>query len=308
MTTKSDGDADPLLEVADGLYALAPGDFTGARDGWVKEHRSDKAFAAQVKALRKPSVGAWVINLLVRNESEQVTQLLAVGEALRRAQVGLDATQMRELTKQRRAVTSAVTGRARGLAADAGQRLTPAVLQQVEDTLTAAMLDEGAAKAVRSGLLIGTFRATGVDPVDVASALATPEALGFTATIAADDAVSRETVRGRPSLHVVPDPEAAQKAREAAAETLAQADAAVQERTTQLDRTRTAVEELHARELQINAELDELRRQLADAEESLDEVEEGLAEAEEAREEAEQAVTDAQRDRDQAAQQLAALD
>lgn len=308
MTTRSDGDPDPLLEVADGLYAQAPGEFTAARDVWVREHRSAKTFAARVKALRKPSVGAWVINLLVRNESEQVTQLLAVGEALRKAQVGLDATQMRELTKQRRAVTSAVTGRARGLAAEAGQRLTPAVLAQVEDTLTAAMLDEGAAKAVRSGLLIGTLRATGVDPVDVTSALATPDALGFTATVADDDAVSRESAQGRPSLHVVPDPDAAQKARDAATEALAQAEAAVRGRTTELDQARTAVEQLHARELQINAELDELRRRLADAEESLDEVEEGLAEAEEAREEAEQAVTDAQRDRDAAAQQLAALD
>lgn len=308
MTTKSDVPADRLLEVADGLYALAPGEFTAARDLWVKEHRSDKEFAAQVKALRKPSVAAWAINLLVRHESEQVIQLLGVGEALRQAQVGLDAAQLRELTKQRRAVTSAVAGRARGLAAERGQRLTPAVLMQVEDTLTAAMLDEDAATAVRSGLLIGTLRATGVEPVEVAPALATPVALGFIATVATDDVSSGESAQGRPSLHVVPDPEAALKAREAAAEALAQAEAAVQARRSELDQTSASVEQLHARELQINAELDELRRQLSDAEESLDEVEEEVAEVEEARDEAEQAVAQAQRERDEAAHQMAALD
>lgn len=304
MTTTSD---DPLLGIADGLYALAPGDFTAARDGLVKENRSDKAFAARIKALRKPSVGAWAINLVVRRESEQVAQLLDVGASLRRAQGGLDAGQLRELTKQRRAVTSAVTGRARGLAAEAGQRLTPAVVGQVEDTLTAAMLDEGAATAVRSGLLTATLRATGVEPVDVAPALATPEALGFAATVPAHPEAA-EGGHGRPALHVVPDPEAALKARAAATDALAEAEATLQGRATELEEATTALEALRARELQINAELDELRRQLSDAEESLDEVEEGLAEAEEARDDAQEAVAGATRDRDVAAQHLAAVE
>lgn len=305
MTT-SETEPDPLLRVADGLYAVAPSEFTAARDAVVREHRSDKAFAARIKALRKPSVGAWVVNLLVRREAEQVTQLLEVGEALRRAQEGMDATQLRALTQQRRAVTAAVTGRARALAADQGQRLTSTVVTQVENTLTAAMVDESAATAVRSGLLIGTFQATGIEPVEVAPALAVPEAFGFTATVPDQGAVTEES--RRPTLRVVPDPEAEQRAREAAAEALASAETALDGRTTELQQSRGAVDELHARELQINAELDELRRRLSDAEESLDEVEEGLAEAEEIRDEAEQAVTEATRVRDEAARRLAALD
>lgn len=303
MTTRNDAS---LLEVADRLYGLPVAEFTAARDAVVKEHRSDKEFAAQIKGLRKPSVGAWVINLLVRREAEQVSQLLEVGEGLRRAQVGLDAAQLRELTKQRRAVTSAVTGRARGLAAQQGQRLTPAVLTQVEDTLTAAMLDEGAAAAVRSGLLLATLRATGVEPVEVAPALACPEALGFTASVPEEEpAQGAET---RPSLHVVPDPEAAEKAREAARAELAEAEAEVQRLSIEFDESDGALDELRARELQINAEIDELRRRLGDAEDTLDEVEEGLAEAEEIREEARTTLSEAERHRDELARALAALE
>ena len=40
----------------------------------------------QVKKLKKPSVAAWVVNQLVRHETEQVEQVLAMGEALRAAQ------------------------------------------------------------------------------------------------------------------------------------------------------------------------------------------------------------------------------
>ena len=60
-----------LLEIADELYALGLGEFTPARDAKVKELKGTP-LAAQVKALRKPSTAAWVLNLLVRRESEQV--------------------------------------------------------------------------------------------------------------------------------------------------------------------------------------------------------------------------------------------
>src|SRR5918993_982940 len=93
--------SDPLLEIADDLYALPLADFTPARDALVKEHKADKRLAASIKGLRKASVAAWVVNLLVRRDPDQVDQVLAVGEALRDAQDNLDATQLREFTKQR---------------------------------------------------------------------------------------------------------------------------------------------------------------------------------------------------------------
>ena len=53
-------------------------DFTPARDAKAKELKGTD-LAARVKALKKPSLAAWVVNLLVRHETEQVEQVLTVG-------------------------------------------------------------------------------------------------------------------------------------------------------------------------------------------------------------------------------------
>lgn len=268
-----------LLEIADELYALPLAEFTPARDARVKQLKGTP-LAAQVKALRKPGTAAWVVNLLVRREAAQVDQVLNVGAALREAQQAMSAGELRALTRQRRQVTAAVTTQARRLAADEGLRVTEAVAEQVETTLTAAMVDEGCGRAVRSGLLVSVLSTTGVEPmddVDLAAALAVPEALGFSAT-------PREApVPGPPDLHVVPDPDRAAKARAAAEERLA---AAVEEHEAAQgahDEAVGEIDRLEARQLQVQAGIDELRRRLADLEDEAEGLEEELAEAEEVR-------------------------
>ena len=96
-----------LLEIADELYALPLAEFTPARDAQAKALKGTP-LAAPVKALRKPSTAAWVVNLLVRHESEQVAQVLQVGAALRAAQANLSGDELRALTRQRRQLTAAV--------------------------------------------------------------------------------------------------------------------------------------------------------------------------------------------------------
>ncbi|MEO5852265.1 MAG: hypothetical protein ABIQ15_07110, partial [Nocardioides sp.] len=289
------------LTIADALYAAPLGDFTPARDARVKELKADKPLAAAVKALRKPSLSAWVVNLLVRREADQVAQVLSVGRALRDAQASLDGDELRALTRQRRQLTAAVTARARGVAADAGVKVTQAVADQVEATLTAAMLDAGAAEAVRSGLLVAALAPSGVDAVDVAAAVAVPEALGFTAT--PRDA---EPAR-RPDLHVVPDPEPDERARREAQEALAAAEEAVGDATTQLRAAHESVSELEARGLQLQSELDELRRRLAELEATYEENDDELGDAEDARGEAESALASATKVRDAAGSALDGL-
>ncbi len=163
-----------LLDVATELYALAPGGFVTARESRAAELRSgdEPELARQVRALRKPSTAAWVVNHLVRADPDQVQQVVDLGAAMRAAQEGMDGDQLRELTRQRRQLTAAVTTRARALAAEAGTRVSDAVATQVEATLTAAMIDDEAGRAVRAGVLVGALEATGVDPADVASVVA----------------------------------------------------------------------------------------------------------------------------------------
>jgi hypothetical protein len=275
---------DPLLELADGLYALPLGDFTPARDALVKEHKADKELAARIKALKKPSLAAWVVNLLVRRDAAQVDQVLQVGTALREAQANLDGEELRALTRQRRQLTAAVTTQARGLAREEGIKVTPAVADQVEATLTAAMVDEGAARAVRSGLLVAALVATGVGEVDVAPALAAPEALGFEAAPREAEPVPR------PELRVVPDPEADTKALRAAEERLAAARREHEAAREASAASAAEVEQLQARSLQLQAEVDELRGRIAQLEADMEENDDELADAEDVQAEADEAA------------------
>jgi len=291
-----------LLEVADELYALGLAEFTPARDARAKELKGeDKELAAQVKALRKPSLAAWVVNLLVRRETGQVEQVLAVGEALREAQQNMSGEDLRALTRQRRQLTAAVTTRARALASEHGVKVTQAVADQVEATLTAAMIDPGCARAVRSGQLVAALAATGVGDVDLARAVATPGALGFAATPAPDEPPHR------PDLHVVPDPDADTKARAAAQEELDSAELVVAEAAEAHEAAAAEVAELEARAMQLQAEIDELRGRLARLESRFEQVDEDLADAEDVRAEAEASLADATRDRDAAAAVLERL-
>ena len=289
-----------LLSIADELYALPQEEFTPARDAKVRELKADKELAAAVKKLKKPSVAAWVVNLFVRREPDQVDQVIGVGQALREAQEGMDGAELRALTRQRRQLTSAVTQQARSLARDEGVKVTGAVSDQVEATLTAAMLDPECARAVRSGLLTAALSATGVDAVDVAAVVAVPEALGFSAT------PTSGTAPGRPELHVVPGDENARR-REEAETALAAAQETVDETETALAEADRAVEELQARSLQIQSEIDELRRTLSEREASAEETDEELEEAEDAQGEAQAAHSAAVKARDSARHTLDAL-
>ncbi|MCX6401172.1 MAG: hypothetical protein NTX33_14735 [Propionibacteriales bacterium] len=289
---------DDLLDIADELYALPLAEFTPARDARVKELKGTP-LAARVKTLRKPGTAAWVINLLVRREGAQVDQVLSVGAALREAQQAMSAGELRALTRQRRQVTAAVTTQARRLAGDEGLRVTEAVAEQVEATLTAAMVDASCGRAVRSGLLVTALHTTGVEPVDpadLAGAIAVPEALGFEAT--AREAV----VPGPPDLHVVPDPDRVAKALAAAEERLAAAVDEFDDASATHDDALVEVSRLSARALQLQAEIDEHRRALADLEEESESVEEELGEAEEARDAAAADLRTAIAERDAAQQ------
>jgi len=291
---------DDLLSIADELYVLDLGDFTPARDAKVKELKGTD-LAPRVKALKKPSLAAWVVNLLVRHETEQVEQVLTVGAALREAQASMSGDELRALTRQRRQLTAAVTTRARGLSREHGQKVTDAVAEQVEATLTASMVDEGCATAVRSGLLVAALSATGVDAVELDKAVALPEALGFAAP--AREAV----VPAKPDLHVVPDPDRDEKARAVAQEALDGAEETLAEATESLGTAATALAELEARSMQLQAEIDELKRRIAELEETADEVDDAIGDAEDARDEAQEAVAEATRERDAAAAKLARL-
>lgn len=280
---------DELTAIADALYAGPVEAFTDARNAAAKAV-GDKELAAQVKKLKKPSVAAWAVNLLVRRESDQIDTVLGLAGQLRAAAEALDGEELRALTRQRRQLTSALATAARSLARDAGVRLTGPVVDQIEGMLTAAMLDPVAAQVVRTGRVVTAFTSTGVSELDVASVVAVPSSLDVQATPVSGEDQETEPV----ALHVVPDGGAKLAAAEDA---LSEATEHVAAAQRELDEAEAVVEELNARRLQLQGEADELRRKLAEIEEHVDGVDEDLEEAEDTREDARLVLREAEEER-----------
>jgi len=290
---------DELTAIADALYAGSPEDFTDARNRAAKDV-GDKDLAAQIKKLKKPSVAAWAVNLLVRRESEQIDSVLGLAGQLRAAAEALDGDELRALTRQRRQLTTALASSARSLARDAGVRLTGPVVDQVEGMLTAAMLDEVAAQVVRTGRVVTAFTSTGVSDLDVAGVVAVPESLDVQATPVAGEAEESEPV----ALHVVPDGGAKLAAAEDALE---EAGRHVTDAERELAEAEAVVEELNARRLQLQGDADELRRRLAAIEDDVDQVDEDLEEAEDTRDDAQVVLAEARRSHAAAEEDVARL-
>ncbi|GGU97116.1 hypothetical protein GCM10010260_36040 [Streptomyces filipinensis] len=139
--------------VADELYGLRPEEFVAARDRRALDARKagDQTLAKAIGALRRPSLGAWVSNLLVRR---QVGPLLALGEELRRAHRALDGPELRRLARRQSEVIGALGRQARQLAAQAGHPVGEGVRREVEETLHAALADPEAARAWAAGRLV----------------------------------------------------------------------------------------------------------------------------------------------------------
>lgn len=149
-------DADGVEDVAQRLYGLLPEEFTAARDEAARDAKAngDRAKAASIAGLRRPSLAAWLVNALVRHRKDEVEQLLVLGDALRSAQLGLVGDEVRALSRQRQQLIAAVGRQARALARELGHPVSEDVGQEVEQTLGAAMADPAIAEAVRSGRLI----------------------------------------------------------------------------------------------------------------------------------------------------------
>ncbi|MET7877914.1 hypothetical protein [Micromonospora profundi] len=272
----------PPSELVQQLYRTPPDRFVAARDAAVAEARQagDPGTARQLARLRRPTVAAWLVNLLAIHRPELVADLVQLADSLRVAQRELRGPRLRELSAQRRAVVGALVAEVRKLAA-AEPEAPPASrlpLGEVEATLNAALSDSEVAEQVRAGRLLRSAHYAGFGEVP------------------------------RPQLRLVtgdddePEPEtrpAAQRTRAAgpradpARERAAQAERAAQ-RAAQAERARRRraldreLDRAHADQQQAEAELAEATGQEQDGVAVLDGIETELAELERRRAVAEQ--------------------
>jgi hypothetical protein len=153
-----------LDAVATELYGLVPAEFTNARDARASEAKraGGRELAKAIGKLRRPSVGAWLANALVRERPYEVQSMLDLGEALRQAQAHLAKEELRKLQKQRRSAVAALLGDAAALARDRGETISISVTRDLEATLEAALLDPEAASALKAGVLTTGLRYAGL--------------------------------------------------------------------------------------------------------------------------------------------------
>ncbi len=149
-----------LQAAADELYGLPPEQFTAARDDFANRLRQagERELATAVRDLRRPSVSAWLVNLLVRRRGPDLDDLVDIGDRIRSAMTSGAGDAVRTLTEERR---SAIESLVAAVEAMAGRPVTPAVAEEVRLTLEAATADLTAATAVRSGRLVRPLRYAG---------------------------------------------------------------------------------------------------------------------------------------------------
>jgi hypothetical protein len=154
---------------ADQLYGLPLDQFIAERGALVKSLRAEgqRGQAAEVAALRKPSVAAWAVNQLVRTQRRGVDELFAAGDALRDVQAEVmagrqDAQALRDAAGDERAAVEALIASAHGLLTSEGHELSQAVIDRVADTLHAAALDDDARAEVDEGRLERELRHAGL--------------------------------------------------------------------------------------------------------------------------------------------------
>jgi hypothetical protein len=139
-----------LATIAAELYGLPPKEFTATRDARASEARTagEKDLASSLKQLRKPTVGAWMANMLVRQQPREIEQLIELGGTLRSAR-SLDGAEIRATTKQK-------------LATRLGQPVSQAAEIELEATLDAAFADPESAQSLIEGDLTTALHYSGL--------------------------------------------------------------------------------------------------------------------------------------------------
>lgn len=277
--TTTDPTDELVAEAADELYGLPPEEFTAARDERVRAARSggDRKLATALSRLRKPTVTAWVLNLLVRDQPEVGEQLVSLGEELRRAQAELSGPALRELAAQRQRLVSALVRSARRIAAGRGHRVTAGTALELEQTLHAALADPAVAAEVSSGRMVKPMSRTGLE----------------------SEAPTRPAPRAKPRLRVVRDEEAPGEDPTVARERVRREQERERLRTeaSAAEQARGEAEEAYG---QAKDRLGEAERARAEAADAVEELSRRLAEAEDGERGAVRVERDARRELDSA--------
>jgi chromosome segregation ATPase len=154
-----------------GLFELPPEEFTAARNELSRrlKDEGDAAAAAGVKQLGKPTVAAWTVNQLARQEKAALRKLLAAGAKLRQAQEqalrspAAAGNALRQAQQGERDALRGLTHAAQEILEDAGRPASRSVLDQISSTLRAAAVSDEGRAALEAGRFSGELKPSGFD-------------------------------------------------------------------------------------------------------------------------------------------------
>jgi hypothetical protein len=155
----------------DRLFEVPLDEFTSKRNELVRtlKQAGEKEAAEQVQALSKPSVPAWTMNQLARQEKTAVKALLEAGAKLRKAQQealrggGKSGDVLRAAQTEEREALRDLSRRAAAILENAGRPASRAMLDRISASLRAAAVTEGGRSALKAGRLSGEPEASGFE-------------------------------------------------------------------------------------------------------------------------------------------------
>ncbi|HEX2054071.1 MAG TPA: hypothetical protein VHJ78_10155 [Actinomycetota bacterium] len=149
-----------LPDEAHKLFELPPEEFTGERDRIAKDlkRQGDAEAAAAVKALKRPSLAAYALNLVAHKTPELIDRLLESGDRLGSA---TSRSAMEEAKSDRQAAIAEVTAQAASLLEELGRPMTAQVREKVTETLLAVATDPDTRELLKAGQLLKEAEPTG---------------------------------------------------------------------------------------------------------------------------------------------------
>lgn len=216
------------------LYRLPRDEFTAARNELAKRLRGDgqRDEAEKVRALRKPTAAAWIVNRVSQEARGDLKKLLAAGQRMREART---PAKLRAASAGEREAITRLLGRVEGVAGPQ----SAATIERVRETLHAAAGDPDVGALVSAGCLDREQRLVGFGGV----------------ALSADDRVEKREAppaRGEQGRRRR-EREAAQREREQAERSHERALADAQRAQTELERAEKRLHEAREREQELSA-------------------------------------------------------
>jgi hypothetical protein len=211
----------------DEIFGGAPADFIKGRDALAKKLRAngEEEAASDVKALKKPSKAAAVVNALALDDPRPVKRYLDLADKLREVTSGkVDAKRMRELAREEGELLEELVAKAGKL----GDGASLSTLDRVRETLQAAQVDAQLADKVLAGRVEREQRAASVGLDNLAGPPVAPSRTKTSAKGPASDESSKKNA-------------AAKKRRSEAREELKAAQAEAREAAREVARAESAL-------------------------------------------------------------------